>query len=64
MMAYRAGQRGAWSAERIESESAVGVRIMRDGKKAAVAFRKADVTGNAAVAGLSFDGPVLVEPLR
>lgn len=56
---HRAGQRPAWSAQRIESDTAVGVRLSLGGKALAAAFRLAD-DGKAAVDGLSFDGPVTV----
>ena len=44
----------ALNAERLESDTAVGVRVLRDGKAALVAFRKAD-QGKARLEGLSFD---------
>lgn len=44
----------AWKAERLESDTAVGVRVSRDGKAALVAFRKSD-QGEARLEGLSFD---------
>ncbi|HVK02726.1 MAG TPA: DUF4962 domain-containing protein, partial [Armatimonadaceae bacterium] len=57
---YRAGKRTPWTAERLESPTAVGARLVRDGKTVTVAFRKDGVTGRASLAGLSFDGPVSV----
>jgi hypothetical protein len=58
---YRTGQKPAWAAERIESDSAAGVRFQRDGKSVAIAFRKGTGAQQASVAGISFDGPVEVK---
>jgi hypothetical protein len=44
----------AWKAERLESDTAIGARVLRDGKAALVAFRKAD-QGKAQLESLSFD---------
>jgi hypothetical protein len=42
---YRAGQRPAWSAQRIESESAIGVRLIDGGKPTTVTLPKPATTG-------------------
>jgi hypothetical protein len=49
---------------RLETETAVGVRLERGGKSALIAFRKAGVEGQAAIDGRSFAEPVLVEDWR
>jgi len=55
----------AWKAARLESDTAVGVRIVRAGKATLVAFRKAD-QGRAVLEGLSFDKPtsIAADPSR
>lgn len=50
----------AWRAERVESETAVGVRFIRDGKETVVALRKLE-QGAASVAGLTFESAVAVQ---
>lgn len=60
LVPHRAGQRAAWSAERLESESAVGVRLTRAGKHTVVAFRKDGQQGQATLGGSSFNEAVLV----
>lgn len=54
---YRAGKRVEWTAERMESATAVGVRIEHGPESITVAFRKSGVTGEAAVGGLKFGEP-------
>jgi hypothetical protein len=44
-----------WSAERIESPSAVGIRFRRGSESKLVAFRKAHQTGNAMLGSLLFE---------
>jgi hypothetical protein len=58
LMPYRAGQKPEWTAERLESGNAAGVRIKRDGKTVTVAFRKGAELGAVSVAGIHFNGPV------
>ena len=55
---FRAGQRADWTAERLESDTALGVRVQRGGKPVVVAFRKTGVTGVASVANLTVEGKV------
>lgn len=52
---YRTGKRVEWTAERVESDTAAGVRIKRGGETTTVAFRKSSATGEASVDGLRFD---------
>jgi hypothetical protein len=61
LLPYRAGQRSEWSAERLESDTAIGVRVVRGGKPALIAFRKEGVVGEASLAGLKFDGPSTIQ---
>jgi len=55
MAPYRAGEKPALSAERLESETAAGARLTRGGKTSVVAFRKEGRAGRAALADVSFD---------
>jgi hypothetical protein len=57
----RAGERSDWTAERRESDTAVGARIQRGGRTLVVAFRKEGVQGAASLDGLTFDGPAAVK---
>jgi hypothetical protein len=54
----------SWSAERMESASAVGLHFRRGGQTKLVAFRKAHQAGSAALGSLLFDRPVAVLALR
>src|SRR5262245_30598147 len=58
---YRAGQRAEWTAERLESDTAIGARVMLSGKPAIVAFRKAGAIGAASLPGVTFDGGATVQ---
>lgn len=55
---YRAGKAGEWKARRLESGTAVGVRLEMDGKPVVVAFRKAHQPGTALLQDMRFDNPV------
>ena len=55
---YRAGQCGEWKAQRLESSSAVGVRLRQDGNNLVVAFRKAHQPGRARLEDMVFDKAV------
>ena len=57
---YRAGQRADWKAERLETSTALGVRVTRGGKTTLIGFNKTAAGTQATLAGASFDGPVLV----
>lgn len=54
-----AGTEAPWQAERLESDTAVGVRLSKSGKQTIVALRKADAE-KASVAGLNFEEKVAV----
>jgi hypothetical protein len=58
---YRAGQKTEWTAERLESDTALGARVQRGGKTVIIAFRKEGVTGKATLAGVTFEGAVVVK---
>ncbi|MBI3328362.1 MAG: DUF4962 domain-containing protein [Nitrospinae bacterium] len=57
---YRMGQRVEWSAERLESDTAIGARVERGGQAVVVAFRKGGVEGAASLAGWTFEGSIVV----
>ena len=54
---YRARTRVEWTAERLESPTAVGARIKRGGTVTTVAFRKSGVGGKATLEDLTFNAP-------
>jgi hypothetical protein len=54
---YRAGERVEWTAEREESDTAVGLRFTRDGEERLVAIRKAGAGDTAELGGWQFTGP-------
>ncbi len=58
----RAGQTEAWTAERVDSATASGLRLTRGGKTIGIAFRKHGAA-SAAWNGQPFDGPVVVTGL-
>ncbi len=58
----RAGQETSWRAERVESDTAVGVRVSRKDKSTVIAFRKAD-QGEASLAESHFESAVRIQPL-
>jgi hypothetical protein len=60
MTPYRAGQAPVWSAERLESGTAVGARVKLGGKQYLVGFRKAGAANAAALGNVQFNEPVLV----
>ncbi len=62
LVPYRAGQAEVWTAERVDTATACGVRLTRGGKSLGVAFRKYGVTA-AEWGGKAFDGPVAVSGL-
>jgi hypothetical protein len=57
---HRAGHWADWSGERMETETAVGVRLIWNNQPIEVAFRKPGVRGPAQWRGQPFGGPVLV----
>jgi hypothetical protein len=48
----------------LESDTAIGVRVHRDGLPTLVAIRKIGVLGEANLTGLKFTGPVAVDVFR
>src|SRR5262245_23234357 len=58
---HRAGQHAEWTAARLESDTAIGARVMLSGKPTIVAFRKAGSTGPASLPGVVFDGSAMVQ---
>jgi hypothetical protein len=51
---YKSGAKERWTAERVESPTAIGVRIRRDAAVTLMAFKKEGLDGNASLEGLSF----------
>jgi hypothetical protein len=60
LVPYRAGREMDWTAERLESATALGVRLVRGGTTRLVAFRKEGASGEAALAELRFNSGVTV----
>ncbi len=61
LVPWRDGKETPFTATRVESATALGVKVERDGKTTLVAFRKPGVTGPAELAGLKFDAPFAVK---
>jgi hypothetical protein len=59
---HRSGRATDWTAERVENDSAVGVRVARDGQTTMVAFRKTD-QGGGTVGGVTFETAVAVQAI-
>jgi hypothetical protein len=59
LVPQRAGLGAAWKAERLESDSAMGVRWARAGKEVLVVFRKAD-QGRASLHNVAFETAVAI----
>ncbi len=59
---HKAAQSDPWSAQRIETDSALAARITRAGKTTTIAFRKPGITGKATIQGRQFDDAVMVDP--
>jgi hypothetical protein len=57
---HRAAQQAEWTAERLESDTAIGARVMLAGKPTVIAFRKSGVSNSASLAGVTFDGSATV----
>ena len=62
LVPYRSGAYQAWTAERVDTATASGLRLTRDGKTIGIAFRKHAATA-AEWDGKPFDGPVVVTGL-
>ncbi|MBI4663889.1 MAG: hypothetical protein HY735_34235 [Verrucomicrobia bacterium] len=60
LMPYHSGQRPDWRAERLESETAMGVRVTRGDKASLIAFRKAHASRPVSLAGQSIEGNIAV----
>jgi hypothetical protein len=60
LVPYRAGTYQPWTAERIDSASASGLKLTRDGRTLLIAFRKHGAA-TAEWNGLTFDAPVFVD---
>jgi hypothetical protein len=48
----------------LESESAIGVRVHRDGLPTLLAIRRNGVVGEANLTGMKFNGPAAVDVFR
>ena len=48
----------------LESDTAIGVRVHRDGLPTLAAFRKASCVGEANLTGMKFNGPAAVDVFR
>lgn len=64
LVASRAEEVSDWQAERLESNTAVGVRFKRAGQETIVLLRKAGVQGEAGAEGIRFSENVHVETVR
>jgi len=62
LVPYRAGAYQAWTAERVDTATASGLRLTRDGKTIGIAFRKHGAA-KAEWDGKPFDGPATVTGL-
>lgn len=62
--AYRAGEKGDYVFKLVESNNAIGARILRAGLPSIVAFKTDSRVPTASVAGLNFSGPVGVGVFR
>ena len=62
LIPYRAGKAEPWTAERLDTATASGVRLTRNGKTIGVAFRRHGAT-SAEWNGRPFDGPVVITGL-
>jgi hypothetical protein len=62
LIPYRAGAYRAWTAERVDTATASGLRLTRDGKTIGIAFRKHGAT-RAEWDGKTFDEPAIVNGL-
>ncbi len=60
LVPYRDGQKSEWQADRLETETAVGVRLRRGSSATIIGFRKAGASGTASLGGVTFDGNVVL----
>ena len=61
---YRAGAKRDYAFKLLESNSAVGARIHRDGLPTLVAFKISPDGGTASLTGFGFSGPVGVDVFK
>ena len=61
LMVHPEQSRRSLSFKLLESDTAIGVRVHRDGLPTLVAFRKANCAGEANLTGMKFNGPVAVD---
>ena len=61
LVPHRAGKQVAWTAERVESDTALGARVTLGGKTTLVGFRKSGVTGTTRLGEASWNGPAIAQ---
>jgi hypothetical protein len=61
LVPHEKGKKRSLAFKLLESETAIGVRVHRDGLPTLIAFRKSSVGGEANLTGLKFTGPVGVD---
>ena len=54
---HRVGNALDWNAERLESATAIGVRLTRGNQSTLIGFRKPNITGRATLGDWTFDAP-------
>lgn len=64
LVVHREGTKHSLAFKLLESDTAIGVRVHRDGLPTLAAFRKTSCTGEANLTGMKFDGPVGVDVFR
>jgi hypothetical protein len=64
LVVHAAQSRRSLAFKLLESDTAIGVRVHRDGLPTLVAFRKAGCVGEANLTGMKFDAPVAVDVFR
>lgn len=57
----RAGKAQEWNAERLESPTALGVRLTRAGQSTLIGFRKPGIAGRATLGDWTFDAPAAMK---
>jgi hypothetical protein len=63
LLPHRPGRQVEWSLERVESETAIGVRAKEPKRALLIGFRKPGVVGRASLAEAEFDTVTVVRPL-
>ncbi len=64
ILPHRSGGLAEWSLERIQTDTAVGVRVSGRGQITVIGFREAAAVGPAELAGIEFETPFLVRRIR